>query len=152
VEDRGRGRCSVTMMKFCLGCSRHVRVEDYRNGRCLDCSKTYERDRSRRRRRTAGERTRRQTLIQEHVRVCGWVCPGYGVPQHPSRDLTADHVVPVAKGGHEEGELRVLCRSCNSRRGAGPTRAASSNHPRPVLRETNSGNPAPVAKNDLLVG
>jgi hypothetical protein len=34
------------MMKFCLGCNRHVRVEDYRHGRCLDCSKTYERTRA----------------------------------------------------------------------------------------------------------
>lgn len=33
-------------------------------------------------------------------------------------DLTADHVVPLSRGGKSEpGNVRVLCRSCNSRRG-----------------------------------
>jgi 5-methylcytosine-specific restriction endonuclease McrA len=33
-------------------------------------------------------------------------------------DLTADHVVPVAAGGPEDGPLTVLCRGCNSAKGA----------------------------------
>jgi 5-methylcytosine-specific restriction endonuclease McrA len=33
-------------------------------------------------------------------------------------DLTADHVVPLAVGGDPLGRLRVLCRRCNSGRGA----------------------------------
>lgn len=33
-------------------------------------------------------------------------------------DLTADHVVPLAVGGDPLGPLRVLCRRCNSGRGA----------------------------------
>ena len=32
-------------------------------------------------------------------------------------DLTADHLIPVIDGG-AGGPLRVLCRSCNSARGA----------------------------------
>src|SRR4029450_2539685 len=87
--------------------------------RCEPCRETYERNKSRRRRRTASERTRRQDLIAAHVRVHGWTWPGYGCPPHPSGELTADHVLAVARGGSEEGAIRVLCRSCNSRRGRG---------------------------------
>ena len=35
-----------------------------------------------------------------------------------TEDLTADHVTAIANGGDPLGPLRVLCRSCNSRRGA----------------------------------
>ncbi|MFE2605759.1 HNH endonuclease [Streptomyces mirabilis] len=48
-------------------------------------------------------------------------CPGWGVPSHASADLTVDHVIPLAAGGTNRREnLRVLCRSCNSRRGSKP--------------------------------
>ncbi len=47
-------------------------------------------------------------------------CPGYGRDPHPASDLTADHVVPLAAGGAplDIGNLAVLCRSCNSTKGA----------------------------------
>jgi 5-methylcytosine-specific restriction endonuclease McrA len=35
----------------------------------------------------------------------------------PTTDLTVDHLIPVIDGG-AGGPLRVLCRSCNSRRGS----------------------------------
>lgn len=36
-----------------------------------------------------------------------------------TEDLTIDHHVPIALGGgNDRGNLRVLCRSCNSRKGA----------------------------------
>ncbi|MFF1660833.1 HNH endonuclease [Streptomyces sp. NPDC055898] len=34
-----------------------------------------------------------------------------------TKDLTGDHVLPVSMGGTIEDGIRVLCRSCNSRRG-----------------------------------
>lgn len=35
------------------------------------------------------------------------------------KDLTADHVTPLKKGGNVYGKLQTLCRSCNSSKGAG---------------------------------
>jgi 5-methylcytosine-specific restriction endonuclease McrA len=35
-----------------------------------------------------------------------------------TQDLTADHIIPIAHGGNPLGPLQVLCRTCNSRRGA----------------------------------
>ncbi|HSW43488.1 MAG TPA: HNH endonuclease [Patescibacteria group bacterium] len=47
-------------------------------------------------------------------------CPGYERPAHPAADLTVDHVVPLAAGGapFERANTAVLCRSCNSTKGA----------------------------------
>ncbi|SKF61371.1 Uncharacterised protein [Mycobacteroides abscessus subsp. abscessus] len=82
-------------------------------GRCpahrIDSPTTYQRSNP--------ERKRRARAVAEHVARLGWVCPGYGVPAHESRDLTADHVLAVANGGGD-GALAVLCRPCNSRKGA----------------------------------
>lgn len=44
-------------------------------------------------------------------------CAGCGA----TSDLTVDHVVPIARGGTPTPEnLQVLCRSCNSAKGARP--------------------------------
>ncbi len=47
-------------------------------------------------------------------------CPGYQRPSHAAGDLTVDHVVPLAAGGAplDIGNCAVLCRSCNSTKGA----------------------------------
>jgi 5-methylcytosine-specific restriction enzyme A len=47
-------------------------------------------------------------------------CPGYQRSAHPAVDLTVDHVVPLAAGGEPFGigNCAVLCRSCNSTKGA----------------------------------
>jgi 5-methylcytosine-specific restriction endonuclease McrA len=77
-------------------------------------------------RRTARERKRRQALIAEHVRQYGWVCPGFERPPHRSHDLTCDHLLAQARGAWPESDIRVLCRSCNGRRGARPQLQAPS--------------------------
>ena len=47
-------------------------------------------------------------------------CPGYQRPAHPAADLTVDHVIPLAAGGapFDIANTTVLCRSCNSTKGA----------------------------------
>ncbi|MBA3236362.1 MAG: HNH endonuclease [Chloroflexi bacterium] len=51
-------------------------------------------------------------------------CPGYPRAAHPASDLTVDHVVPLAAGGapFDIGNCAVLCRSCNSTKGASTDR------------------------------
>jgi 5-methylcytosine-specific restriction protein A len=47
-------------------------------------------------------------------------CPGYQRSAHAASDLTVDHIVPLAAGGapFDIGNCAVLCRSCNSTKGA----------------------------------
>jgi 5-methylcytosine-specific restriction protein A len=51
-------------------------------------------------------------------------CPGYQRDAHPATDLTVDHVVPLAAGGAplDIANIAVLCRSCNSTKGAATDR------------------------------
>ncbi len=51
-------------------------------------------------------------------------CPGYRRPAHPAADLTVDHVEPLAAGGapFDIANTAVLCRSCNSTKGASTDR------------------------------
>jgi HNH endonuclease len=44
-----------------------------------------------------------------------WECGDAGSPDNP---LTADHVIPVSRGGDPLGALSILCWRCNSRKGA----------------------------------
>jgi hypothetical protein len=65
------------------------------------------------------ERQRRKDAVDAWIAEHGLVCPGYGnQAMYWSSDLTADHAVPVAAGGAENGALVDRCRSCNSGRGS----------------------------------
>jgi len=90
---------------------------------CLDCGRLTSRSRCTihqrgkqqakdakrptRRTHTEQQRRRQQVAAQPWCTVCG-----------STEDLTAEHVVPVAAGGSEDGPLVTLCRRCNSSRGA----------------------------------
>lgn len=70
---------------------------------------------------TSAERARRAKAVAAHRAMYGELCPGWMRPAHmagPSNPLTADHVHEVRHGGSEQGPLGVLCRSCNSGKGA----------------------------------
>ena len=71
-----------------------------------------------RRKPTTQEAKKRKQFIEEYKRAYGNLCPGWKRPPHNSTDLTVDHIIPLSKGGAEDGRIRVLCRSCNSRRRA----------------------------------
>lgn len=89
--------------------------------RCSKCEAERERNRKPRptnTTRTSSERTRRAAAVRAHVHRYGYWCPGWQRPAHATPDLTADHITPIAAGGQPDGELQVLCRSCNGRKAA----------------------------------
>ena len=59
-------------------------------------------------------------------------CPGYGRAAHRASDLTVDHVVPLAAGGapFDIVNTAVLCRSCNSTKGASTDRGGVAHRAR----------------------
>jgi 5-methylcytosine-specific restriction protein A len=83
---------------------------------CTRCTHQRQQDKAARRPRSWTERQRRAEAVAQWVAAYGYVCPGWQAPPHPSHDLTADHIDPVARGGDESGDLTVLCRPCNSRK------------------------------------
>lgn len=100
----------------CLDCGRLVTGPrtPHRGVRCPPCAQGH----ATRRQVTAAETRRRAETVAAHREQYGDLCPGYRRAPHPSVDLTADHIVPVAAGGAEDGELGVLCRECNSSKAA----------------------------------
>ncbi len=74
---------------------------------------------ARRRRQTGAAKSMAKRVVDDWVAEHGHVCPGWRRPPHRSADLTADHIIPVVRGGtNDPSNYRVLCRSCNSSRGA----------------------------------
>jgi 5-methylcytosine-specific restriction protein A len=104
----------------CLDCRRLTSS----GPRCADCERPRARQTQQRKRAvrpyTTAEKRRRAAAVAEWVSTHGQWCPGWQREAHPSSDLVADHIAAVAAGGPESGPLRVLCRSCNSARGARP--------------------------------
>ena len=105
------------MMRQCLGLPNHPcsRITD--KSRCPECARRYETQRGPRRikgRYDSEYRKLRERAIREHP----WclVCGHRGSADNP---LTADHVVPLVAGGSNSlKNMQVMCRACNSRKGA----------------------------------
>lgn len=103
------------MNRPCLGCGDLIPF----GSRCDACAKVVEKRRHNRAYDTGAWRRASRAAIAAWVKVNGWVCPGYGVPSHPSRDLTAGHPIALANGGQLiQADLIIECRTCGSRRGA----------------------------------
>ncbi len=103
----------------CLGCGQLVRGVS----RCPDCATATAARRPPKPTRTGygwHELKRRQSVVATWRAEHGDWCPGWQRPAHRAIDLTADHVLAVAAGGRQDGPLTVLCRSCNSAKGAKP--------------------------------
>jgi 5-methylcytosine-specific restriction enzyme A len=90
------------------GCSNLYEKRHRKQSRCLAHQHVLER--------SSKERRRRRAAVDAWVEAHGFVCPGSERESHSATDLTADHITPRVLGG-EHGELRVLCRGCNGRRG-----------------------------------
>ncbi len=105
-------------LKLCLDCGKPspgIRCADHQ--RAKDRA-TLISKRSRRPAASAAEIRRRAAVVTQHRHEHGDWCPGWQRDAHPASDLTADHIEAVGAGGAESGRLAVLCRSCNSRKGA----------------------------------
>lgn len=95
----------MTVLRACLDC-----------GRPTPWTRCAEHQQARTRVRTANRQTARAVVRSSPV------CADCG----STRDLTSDHVLPLARGGSNAGRQRTLCRPCNSRRGG----ALAGNEPR----------------------
>lgn len=104
----------MPVLRYCVTCSRPFA------GTGLRCAEHTRPAPVKKRRAgyTSSERSRRAAAVDAWRRAVGDWCPGYQRAGHPATDLTADHIHAVAAGGEESGALTVLCRSCNSRKGA----------------------------------
>jgi hypothetical protein len=90
----------------CVDCRRPTN-----NTRCVRCAQAHAARRDERRPDYGPSwRAARAAVIQAWIDQHGLNCPGYRRDPHPAADLTGDHMA--------DGTIGVLCRSCNSRRGA----------------------------------
>ena len=104
----------MTLGRLCNGCSQFT--PGLLRGRCPECARRYERERSRKRRAAKGSTTQRGYGVG-HQRLAR-----AAINQHPwcavcgsTNDLTADHVVPLSKGGTNTlSNYQVLCLRCNT--------------------------------------
>lgn len=80
----------------CLGCSTLIASGSY----CARCTRAAKKVRNADRR------------IAAAVVAASPRCGRCGTTE----DLTADHVIPLAKGGRNTGPRQVLCRPCNSKK------------------------------------
>lgn len=64
-------------------------------------------------------RDHRAAAVKAHVAKHGWRCLGDDHHEpHNTEDLVADDPLPIALGGDPHQQLKVMCRSANSRKGA----------------------------------
>lgn len=99
------------MRRLCLDCGQVTS----RRMRCASCERAREHERYRQRPHYRhGWAATRDAMLRAWREQYGDVCPGWRRPPHAATDLTVDHVIPRST----RGGLRVLCRSCNSTRGA----------------------------------
>ena len=104
-------------MKLCTVCGV---VTSRANSRCADHARQSNRSRHNALYSTrAWQRLSARVLRAWRGEHGNW-CPGYQRPAHRAADLTVDHVVPLAAGGapFDIANTAVLCRSCNSTKGA----------------------------------
>ena len=100
------------MMRVCSGCGIITA-----NRRCPDCQRTYETQRGRR---TAhGRYDAKWVKLSARAKVEHPWCSVCGHPGDADNPLTGDHITPHRAGGKNvRSNVQVMCRRCNSRKGA----------------------------------
>jgi 5-methylcytosine-specific restriction protein A len=114
--------CGVVTSRAGSRCNDHARQSNRSRHNALYSTRAWQRLSARVLRAWRGER--------------GNWCPGYQRPAHRASDLTVDHIVPLAAGGapFDIANTSVLCRPCNSTKGAWTDRggvAHTAGHVRP---------------------
>jgi len=107
----------MTVMRVCSGYTGHPCGKLARGRRCSECQRQYEQARGSRRVLGHYDSTWRK-LVAQAIREHPWceVCKTGGTSDNP---LTGDHRTPWSKGGRNvRSNVEVLCRGCNSRKGA----------------------------------
>jgi 5-methylcytosine-specific restriction protein A len=102
----------------CMHCRRYLPDDQFKDGRCPDCRREYQRQRDARRGSSTarGYGTGWQRLAAQII-VAHPYCAQCGHTGSQANPLTVDHIVPKAKGGTDDADnLRVLCRLHNSGR------------------------------------
>jgi 5-methylcytosine-specific restriction protein A len=106
----------MPIMRLCATCGQVCRPEEVKRSKCPSCLRTYEREKSRRRRsrQARGYTDAWLVMVKQAIRAHPY-CAECGT----SGDLTGDHIVPLSKGGaNTPSNIQVLCRRCNSRKKA----------------------------------
>ena len=104
-----------TSLKPCIDCGALVRGASRCPSHQLQTNRRIEKARGTRQERGYGAEWMR--LRARALRAQPWCgdCMTEGRPDNP---LTGDHIVPLSAGGRNEpGNIRILCRRCNSARG-----------------------------------
>jgi 5-methylcytosine-specific restriction protein A len=134
AEEQG-----MALVRFCLHCNTH------HPGRCP----RLEQRRGSSTQRGYDSRWRRLAADAIHRHPYCTICDS-------TVDLTADHIVPLSQGGtNTMSNIRVLCRSCNSRKGGRGWCSIEGRRlkdPAPGFRERNSKKRCPDLKMELKSG
>jgi 5-methylcytosine-specific restriction endonuclease McrA len=102
------------ILHLCNGCHRGFAFEEMKRGRCDDCRKTYEREKSRRRRATSTAVRTRDSLAWQAARAQARARDGGCVYRHQggcAGELAVHHRIPLEQGGTNElANLITVCR------------------------------------------
>lgn len=104
----------MTIYRLCNTCDRTYPMAGRSTGKCPDCMRAYERDKSRRRRTTSPAARTRDTAAWQHARAQARARDGGCIHRATGTcngNLSVHHILPLEQGGTNElANLVTLCR------------------------------------------